>query len=108
MKSRDLLKYPVETDDLVIVCESKKNHGRLGRVISKWDGFPVLGCAYEYLRGRECFVVQSIGDPYTYEEPIELTSIYYAISQTYHLVVEAKHLKRVACAHQIKWKAWGL
>lgn len=105
-KDRNLLQYPVDVGDVVFICEANKNHGRIGKVLRKWDGFPIMGCSYEYLRGEDCYVIQSLGSPYLYEEPIEYTSIYYGIAQTYHLVVNKKHLKRIACAHDIDWKYW--
>jgi hypothetical protein len=103
-KTRDLLNYPPEPDEPVIVCKYGKNHGRIGKVLHKWDGRSVMSDDYEHLAGKECYVVMSVGSPFVYEPPIN--DIYYSIKKSHLLVVEIKHLKRLAHKTDIKWELW--
>lgn len=95
--------YAVEPDEPAIICKYGKNHGRICKVLRKWDGTPIMSNSFEHLKGEDCFVVMSLGSPFVYETP---SDIYYAIHKTHLLVVEAKHLKRCAHHSEIKWKEW--
>ncbi len=94
----------VSKDDAALICEYGKNHGRLCRVLHEWDGMPVGTNRYSSLKDKQCFVVRSVGSPFVYDPPI--TEIFYSMTATYLIVVEAKHLKCVAKAHEINWKFW--
>ncbi|MNK14310.1 hypothetical protein D3C87_324140 [compost metagenome] len=97
--------YPVDNDDSAFICKAGMNHGRLCKVLHLWDGRAVMSNDYAHLKGEECFVVMSLGSPFVYEGPS--TSVYYSMSKTHLLVVEAKHLKRAAHSSEIKWKEWN-
>lgn len=103
-KSKNLLQYPVEDDDAALICSYGRNHGRICKVLRKWDGFAIMSNDYQHLKGKDCFVVMSLGSPFAYESPT--TDIYYAIHKTHLLVVETKHLKRVARSNEINWQFW--
>lgn len=103
-KTKNLLLYPVEPDDSALICEAGKNHGRICKVLSKWDGRPVMSNDFKHLVGLDCFVVMSLGSPFTVEPAI--TDIYYSMNKSHLLVVETRHLKRIARSHQIKWNQW--
>lgn len=96
--------YQVEQDDPAFICKSGKNHGRLCKVLHPWDGRAIMSNDYAHLKGEDCFVVMSLGSPFVYEP--DPTDIYYSINKTHLLVVEAKHLKRAAHSHEIKWNLW--
>jgi hypothetical protein len=103
-KTRNLLQYNVEPDDTALICKYGKNHGRICKVLHKWDNRAIMSNDFSHLSGLDCFVVMSLGSPFVYESPA--TEIYYAINKTHLIVVEAKHLKRVARSHEVNWKLW--
>ena len=96
--------YPVEPDDSALICKHGRNHGRLCKVLHLWDGRSIMSDDYSHLDGKTCFVVMSLGSPFVYEGAP--TDVYYSIKKSHLLVVEAKHLKRVAHRSEIKWKEW--
>lgn len=97
--------YPVNNDDGAWICKYGKNHGRLCKVLHLWDGRAVMSNDYSHLVGKDCFVVMSLGSPFTYEPPTD--SIYYSMNKTHLLVIESKHLKRAFHSSQINWKLWN-
>lgn len=103
-KTRNLLMYPPEPDDPAIICEAGRNHGRICKVLHVWDGRPIMSNDFAHLKGKECFVVMSLGSPFVYDPPEN--SIYYSMNKTHLLVVEIKHLSRCAHSSDIKWNVW--
>lgn len=97
--------YPVEQEDVALICTFGRNHGRICKVLHMWDNRPVMSNSFQHLKGKECFVVMSLGSPFVYESDPQ--DIYYSLNKTHLLVVESKHLKRVARSHEIKWKEWN-
>lgn len=97
--------YSAEPDDPVIICKHGRNHGRIGKVLHRWDGRSVMSDDYSHLVGKECFVVMSVGSPFVYEPPS--SDIFYSIKKSHLLVVEIKHLMRVAHHSAIKWNEWN-
>lgn len=104
-KTRDLLQYPPEALDAAFICKHGKNHGRLCKVLRKWDGEALMSNDFAHLKGKDCLVVMSLGSPFVYEIPQD-ENIYYAIHKTHLLVVEEKHLKRAAHSIEIEWDYW--
>lgn len=99
-KNRDLLQYPVEPDDAAIICTNDRNRGRICRVLYKWDGnSDLLSYEYDELEGKDCFVVTTVGSPFTFEKE-------FMQYKTPSIIVESKFLKRVAHHASIKWNEW--
>lgn len=103
-KTRDLLQYPVEDNDLALICVFGKNHGRVCEVLRKWEGEPLMSNDFAHLKEKDCFVVMSLGSPFVYEVPGE--DVYYAIHKTHLLVVETNKLKRVARSNDLDYSYW--
>lgn len=104
-KTKDLLQYEVEPDDVAMICEADRNHGRICKILRKWDGSPVMSITFSELKGKDCFVVMSLGSPFVHEQYLD--GIYYSMNKTHLLVVESRHLKRMAHFSKVDWKFWN-